>query len=317
LVKHRMEEIEKDRQDRVLKKLTEQERQVQMSKEKQVQEGTIKKEVKSIQREDRVENVQRIARAQEFQRQKMLEKIEEDNAKARKIKEDMQKLLETRKRLRAEADMQKQAVLANFERLKKEGNLRDVDLDALTSPKAKTSRKAKSRSQMVGSRSEIDLNNRSGNNPRSSSQIGTRGIIETGHFESGSNSSGGTYREKKTGEFRIKSQHTPKGRKVVGLGKQKKKNAGSVVQVSREEAEKQIEELRKKQNKEFVAILTEEQMRESEREDKLKACKNENDRKTLDTQFGLERAKASQKIVSLSQRHEENLSALKKQTGYE
>ena len=51
-------------------------------------------------------------------------------------------------------------------------------------------------------------------------------------------------------------------------------------------------------------MLDEEQEREQERDRLLKNAGTEEERKTLDKRFGYERALASEKIVSMSEAHE-------------
>jgi hypothetical protein len=67
----------------------------------------IKKELDLIKREEKFENVERIARAQNYKKQKILEKIEYDNLKSEHVRAEKAKLLETRFVVRREADKQK------------------------------------------------------------------------------------------------------------------------------------------------------------------------------------------------------------------
>lgn len=57
-----------------------------------------------IKREDRLENVDRISRATEYKKAKILEKIEFDAQKGEIIKKEKDKLMETRFAVRREAD---------------------------------------------------------------------------------------------------------------------------------------------------------------------------------------------------------------------
>ena len=76
-----------------------------------------------MRRYDREETVKRIQKMAEYQRQKVLEKIEDENEKAKNVRLQKEALLETRKKLRKEVDAQKQNVLLEFEKMKKKGRI--------------------------------------------------------------------------------------------------------------------------------------------------------------------------------------------------
>ncbi len=84
-----------------------------------------------IKREDKLENVDRIAKAQEYKKTKVLEKIEFGNAKSEHVRREKEKLLETRFAVRREADKQKQTVLEAFESMKKKGKIDNSQLSKL------------------------------------------------------------------------------------------------------------------------------------------------------------------------------------------
>ena len=64
----------------------------------------MKREMDLIKREDKLENVDRITKANEYKKAKILEKIEFDNIKGDHIKKEKGKLMETRFAVRKEAD---------------------------------------------------------------------------------------------------------------------------------------------------------------------------------------------------------------------
>ena len=64
----------------------------------------LKREQELIKREDRLENVDRISKANEYKKTKILEKIEYDRAKGDQIQKEKAKLMETRFAVRKEAD---------------------------------------------------------------------------------------------------------------------------------------------------------------------------------------------------------------------
>lgn len=75
-----------------------------------------------------------------------------------------------------------------------------------------------------------------------------------------------------------------------------KPDAKSAEQIGREK----LNELRKKQNEELLNVLDEEQKKEEEREQRLTAASDQ-DKAKLEKGFGLERAKASKRVVGLSE----------------
>lgn len=88
------------------------------------------------------------------------------------------------------------------------------------------------------------------------------------------------------------------------INNNKNKNKSIRKRASRMDAQKQVELMRQKHNAELLAILEEEQRAEAERENKLKSVSEENERKRLEKIFGIERAKASERIVNASSEHE-------------
>jgi len=74
--------------------------------------------------------------------------------------------------------------------------------------------------------------------------------------------------------------------------------------LSKEQAEKavkEVEELRAKLHKELLEVLEAEQKKEAEREEALKKAPNEEESKKLEKSFGIERAKASDRIIKMSE----------------
>ena len=91
----------------------------------------LKREMDLIKREDKLENVQRITKANEYKKGKILEKIEFGNMKGEHIRKEKGKLMETRFAVRKEADKQKQTIMNAFESLKKKGKIDNTSLQRL------------------------------------------------------------------------------------------------------------------------------------------------------------------------------------------
>jgi hypothetical protein len=75
---------------------------------------------------------------------------------------------------------------------------------------------------------------------------------------------------------------------------------GGAPTIPRDEAIKRVEMMRQQNNNELLAILEEEQKEEALREAKLREVTDENERKRLEKIFGIERARASERIVNTS-----------------
>ena len=83
----------------------------------------IKKEQEMLKREEKWETVERIARAQEYKKSLILEKIEYDNLKTQTLMSEKERLFASRASIRREADKQKQAIMDQFKKTRKKGKL--------------------------------------------------------------------------------------------------------------------------------------------------------------------------------------------------
>lgn len=75
-----------------------------------------------IKREERLENVQRIYKANKYAQEVIKKKIEEDDARGKKLQEEKSMALETRLTIRRQAEKQKKEMLEKVEKLKQQGN---------------------------------------------------------------------------------------------------------------------------------------------------------------------------------------------------
>lgn len=81
-----MENIMAERIGHFREKQKHEEEKVEIVQKKKHDEHLLKTTIENIKREDRKENVKRISKIQDYQRAKIMEKIQEDNMKAEKIK---------------------------------------------------------------------------------------------------------------------------------------------------------------------------------------------------------------------------------------
>ena len=86
-------------------------------------QSALKKETILLQREERLENVKRISKANEYQNKKISEKIEMDKLKGEQIMKEKADMLESRFTVRRQAEKEKRELIDNVEQLKKKGNL--------------------------------------------------------------------------------------------------------------------------------------------------------------------------------------------------
>ena len=84
-----------------------------------------------LKREERLENVERIARANRYQAQLIKTKIDFDKVRGEQIMKEKADMLDTRFAVRRQAEQQKRAMLQTVEKMKKRGQFSKADLAAL------------------------------------------------------------------------------------------------------------------------------------------------------------------------------------------
>ena len=107
------------------------ERGLQETMERRAFEQMLHREAELLKREERLENVKRIAKANEYAAGKVKQKIEYDMQKAEAIAAGKAEMLATRFQVRRQADEQKRETLKKVEALKKKGKIDHSDLAAL------------------------------------------------------------------------------------------------------------------------------------------------------------------------------------------
>ena len=85
-------------------------------------EHTIQREIAAMKMEERLENVQRIGRANMHKQLKIKEQIDLRSQKGERDMAEKKKLLENRLKIRQEADAQKRDMMEKVEKMKKTGN---------------------------------------------------------------------------------------------------------------------------------------------------------------------------------------------------
>ena len=87
---------EEDYKSKLLTAREQKELLLKQAQEEREYEAFIKKEMEMIKREDRLENVERIARANEHQQMKIMKKIKEDDLRGQALQKEKMAMLETR-----------------------------------------------------------------------------------------------------------------------------------------------------------------------------------------------------------------------------
>jgi len=227
-----------------------------------------KRTVNVIKQTDKLENVKRIQQMQEYQKEKLMEKIQNDTEKANKIKDERSNLLAMRAETRRQMDRQKRQLMDQFEKVKQgKASLENVSGELGKSV--------------------------SGGNSISKPQDDSQNKSINAKPLNRSNSAAGAKKkeEKKKAPSERKSQ--PNDSPVP------KEN------LNEKEARKAIEQLKLKQNHEMLVVLEEEQSKENQREGKMNTINDPQEKKRLEKIYALERAKAHARIQTMADAHEE------------
>lgn len=97
----------------------EKERKMMSLKERQALESAELSNFEKLKRFDRAENVQRINKVKEYQRGKILEKIENDSQHYENIKREKAELMNKRNEIKKQIELSKQSINEQFEKVRK------------------------------------------------------------------------------------------------------------------------------------------------------------------------------------------------------
>lgn len=98
----------KSRVDQLLETRQVKERNAWITKEQRDYEQMLRKEMEILRREEKLENVQRIERANQHKKAKIIDKMHEKNEKCEQILSEKNKMLSNRVRIRNQASKNKQ-----------------------------------------------------------------------------------------------------------------------------------------------------------------------------------------------------------------
>ena len=106
-VRINMIKMEEERKKTINDKRKEQDYKLMSVQQRKEEELRYKKELEYLKRHDRQETVDRIMRIQQYERERVMEKIQGDDIRTQQLKEEKQGLLAARFQMRSQADKQK------------------------------------------------------------------------------------------------------------------------------------------------------------------------------------------------------------------
>ena len=265
-VKDKMEAIEFERVKEVFDKLKQTEDQVMKTKKKQQWEVLIKQEQQNLKRQEREDEVRRVQKMREYQREQTLLKMKEDDQKTAKVFQEKAKLMEARAKMKKEIERKKEIIMRKLDKYKKH----------------------KVRSKQHSINSEDDLKSILSVSERSKSESVTPRLISS--FK------------KKPRQKKLKSSE----------GYVEELTRPSVNSTNSQNKEQILELMKHNHATKMRKKLEEEQRKEDERNVILSSIKDQKERNRLEKIFGLERAKASQKLNDFVQKLEDDMENTKK-----
>ena len=122
-VRRNMMTQEESRKRSIVSKRKEKEYHLMSAQQRREEDLRYRREMEFLKRLDRQETVERIQRIQEYEREKVKEKIVMDDVRSYQLKEEKQNLLQARREMRSQADKKKQEMQQAFERMQLKGTI--------------------------------------------------------------------------------------------------------------------------------------------------------------------------------------------------
>lgn len=140
-----MIKVEERRKKSIIDKRQQQDQKLMTAQQIKEEELRYKKELEYLKRRDRQETVERIQRIQQYERDKVMEKIQNDDTRTLQVKAERNNLLAARREMRSQADKQKEEMMKAFERMQLKGKI-DVRPDLFLTFVAERAWETRSRS---------------------------------------------------------------------------------------------------------------------------------------------------------------------------
>jgi len=275
-VKKNMEEKLQTKINTYLHLMESQEIKQARAEQAQEEEAKKKQNLDALKRFDRLDNVQRKMKMDEYRRQKIQEKIENNNERGEKIKNDRAALLEMRQIIQREMQTNKQALTEKFEKLKR-GKLNNE----ITTEQHKPSHSPKRTTKMNQNKSAVEFNPHRGNSFHTLDPIVKKEEIK---------------------ELPSKTEPVQKTEKLTPHQPSEPKQK---VLLSEKDARRGLDELKAKQNQEMLRLLEEEHNKNNQRENKLQSITDAQEKKRYEKTCLLEKDKSNQKIRQFTDTHNE------------
>lgn len=103
-----------------------------------------------------------------------------------------------------------------------------------------------------------------------------------------------------------------KQKAAIGETNQTRNNGGELREKKEEIKRLKVEKIKSIQNREMLQVLEEEQKLEASRDLRLRESTSDQERETLERDFGKERSKAQKRIKNMMRNHKEVLAAAEK-----
>ena len=108
------EKMLESRKGELINKINSTDAKVQRAQQNFQSQLNSKKNLERLKSQDRLENVERIKEIQEYQRQKLMERIEKDNQRAGQIRQEQENIIAMRQKIRRDMDAQKEKMLKDY-----------------------------------------------------------------------------------------------------------------------------------------------------------------------------------------------------------
>ena len=265
----------------------------------------IKDEVARLREQDRQDALERKRRMDEYNRERMIEKVKLQENRMEHIKAQREEVSKLRAQQRLQAELEKKAVMSAFETFRCTGKLEMPDgIEDLVPP---------FESPVVRTRQKLP---RKITRPATAS--GARYMSPPRCMPTATSSPvkslPGTSNRPKTASCCKTStlviiDESPKPRPQSSFGAKRMKKE-KTVNTSRNDLMAKIEKLRRQQNEYLLKILEEEQAEESRREGMIKKARTPVDKKRYSRLFNVERSQASNRILRITEEHQVVMNAL-------
>lgn len=225
-------------------------------------------------------------------------KIQMDNERGQVVQMQKQQLLAQRQIIQSQMRAQKEELMAKFENIQRTGKIPEELMEKLGKDRVESLNNTRKNET-------IDSSEKSPEKPIKRKEVSTVQVNAKSKPEKSVdkyNDAKNTTEQKSVALIKANENYS---KSKVAKDENKKK-------LTSLDKAKDIEDLKMQQNAELLELLNTEQKIEEEREKMLENIKDNEEKKRLERIFGIERAKASARIIKLSEQHEKALNTMQK-----